>query len=149
MFAQEVLIEQESWQRLGVRVEPEGIEGHAGAHFEGNAVVEGAEGIGSPCEGSMTVLQDGGNRGGIDAERGEGFGNGAAREEFVGVGGFPGSEHAADRDLAMEVVRMGRAEAGQGPSGLRPCGGGRAMRVADSACGREGAVDFEVSGSVR
>lgn len=149
MFAQEVLVEEEARERLGVRSELEGIEGHAGAHFEGDAVVEGAEGVGSPCERGVAVLEDGWHRGGIDAEGGERFRDGAACEEFVGVGGFLGTEHAADWDFAMEVVCMGCAEAGQRSSGLRPCGGGWAVGVADSAGGREGAVDFEVGGSVR
>lgn len=149
MFAQEVLVEEEAWERLGVRSELESLEGHAGAHFEGDAVVERAEGIGSPCERGVTVLEDGRYGGGIDAERGEGFRDGAAREEFVGVGGFRWSEHAADRDFTMEVVCMGCAEAGQRTSGLRPCGGSWAVRVADAAGRGEGAVDFEMGGSVR
>ena len=148
VFAQVVFVEEVLWERGGGWVESQGVEGHAGAHFEGDGVVESGECVGAPCEGGVAVLEDAGDGGGVEVEMVEGFDDGEPGHAFVACGDFVGGERAADGDLAVEVVGVGGAEAGERFAGLGPCGGGGAVGMADAAGGGEGAVDFEVGVAV-
>ncbi len=148
VFAEVVFVEEVLGERGGVGVEGEGVEGHAGAHFEGDGVIESGEGVGAPCEGGVAVLEDAGDGGGVELEVVEGFDDGETCHAFVAGGDFFGGEGAADGDFPVEVVSVGGAEAGEWAAGLGPCGGGGAVGVADPCGGGEGAVDFEVGVAV-
>ncbi len=149
VFAEVVFVEDVLGERGEVGVEEEGIEGDAGAHFEGDAVVEGVLGGGAPGEGGVVVLEDGGEVEGVEVLLAEGIGDGVAGVGFVVVGDFCGGEGAAEGDGAVEVVGVSGAEAGEGATGLGPAGGGGAVGVADAANAGEGAVEDEVGGGVR
>lgn len=145
MFARKVLFEHVGLEGYGPGVEGEGVEGHAGDCFEDRGVFEGLLNGDPPGKGRVARREHGGTvQGRAITKR---FNDDPARAFFVRVH-FIGRELAGDGDRAMEIIGMGRAEAGNGPAGLCPRYGVVRMGMDDAADVWEGAVEGDVGGKI-
>src|ERR1700691_592447 len=85
---------------------------------------------------------------GIDVSLREGIHDDAAGVQLIVRADFLGLHFGGDGDVAVKIVGMGGAEAGDIAEGLGEAGCGERMRVDDAADVGEGSVQVQVGGRV-
>ena len=116
VLAQEMLVEQRLGNGIRCGIDLKGFHGHLGDDFEGECVFDRLGSGGSPGKGSVSMHQDGADLFGIEVV--ESFNDDIAGFPFVSAPDFFGGHRPRDRHLAVKVVGMRRAEAGDRLSGL-------------------------------
>src|ERR1700722_7699600 len=123
MFALVVVLADMGWNRLDAGVEQGGAKRKPGDVLEDVGVLDGFFRRFSPGEGGVAGYKNSGDGNGIKAPGAEPADDDGASTADIAGRDFFGGKGFGHRNRAVEVVGVGRAEAGNRLAGLSPGGG--------------------------